>query len=90
MAIYDDKWFEVWYSDGTDVAPTYLYIAMPDPTERGRVLILDPIEKNKVVYKALDYEDAMQWLREDDFSLVDGRQFPDDGWLLHTGETPRV
>lgn len=85
MAIYDDKWFEVWYTDGTDVAPTYLYIAMPDPNEPSRILILDPFEKNKIVYKALDYEDARNWLCEDEFSLVDGGQFPDDGWPLCTG-----
>lgn len=80
MAIYDDKWFEVWYSDGTDVTPTYLLIVTPNPKELGRILIMDPFLRYEIVFDAKDYESAHHWLCEDEYSLANGRQFPDDGW----------
>jgi hypothetical protein len=80
MAIYDDKWFEVWYLQGVDVTPSCLLIVTPDPESRSRMLVLDPYQKGKVVYAGKNYEDAMFWLREDDFTMVVGREFPDDGW----------
>ena len=86
MAIYDDKWFEVWYSDGVDVTPTYLLIVTSNPDKSGHIVIVDPLEKNKIVFEAADYETATDWLLEDEYHLTDGRQFPDDGWPLQTGK----
>lgn len=80
MATYEDKWFEVWYSDGEDVNPTYLLIVTPNPKNPSQILVIDPYQKNKVLYKAKDYEDAVCWLQEDEYDLVEGRIFPDDGW----------
>ena len=84
MATYEDKWFEIWYSDGEDVVPTYLLIVTPNPHANGQILVLDPQLNNKIVFEAKDYEDAFYWLREDEYTVVDGRQFPDDGWPLPT------
>ena len=53
---------------------------MPNPIELNRILILDPFEKNKRVFEAKDYEAAHEWLVEDEYSLANGREFPDDGW----------
>lgn len=78
--IYDDKWFEVWFSEGDSVIPYYLLVVTPDANNPGVVVVLDPKENNKVVYQGQSYEDTVLWLREDEYSLVEGREFPDDGW----------
>jgi hypothetical protein len=78
--IHDDKWFEVWFSEGQDVLPYYLLVVTPDPGNPGRVVVIDPKENNRVVYQGQSYEDTMLWLKEDEYSQVEGREFPDDGW----------
>ncbi len=80
MATYDDKWFEVWYSEGDDVLPCHLLVATPNSENRSRVLIMSPCEGNKVVFEGKDYEEARLWLLEDEYTQVVGREFPDDGW----------
>lgn len=80
MAIHDDRWFEVWWAHGVDVTPSHLLIVTPDPENRSRVLVIDPYDGGRTVYASKDYEDAFNWLREDDYSMVGGREFPDDGW----------
>lgn len=80
MSISEDKWFEVWYLQGVDVTPSCLYIVTPSPKNPGQTIILDPYNGNRVVYEGRNYEAALNWLREDDFTLVEGRVFPDDGW----------
>ena len=79
MSISEDRWFEIWYVDG-DLAPCYLLIATSDPKRPGRVLVLDPPDRFKVVHQSENYDETQMWLREDEFSMVDGRVFPDDGW----------
>jgi hypothetical protein len=83
MSISEDRWFEVWYSQGEDLLPTWLLVVFPE-SRSGRVLVCDPKGDNKVVYSAANYEDAHEWLVEDEYSLVDGRIFPDDGLPLAT------
>ena len=85
MAIYDDKWFEIWYVDGVDVTPSHLLIVIPNPKSVSQILIIDPFERGKIIFEAKDYEAATDWLAEDEYTVVDGRQFPDDGWPLPTG-----
>ena len=79
MAIYDDKWFEVWWTPGTDVIPACLYIVTPDEKHPQQIIVLDPHDNFRVVYEGHNYEDTRLWLREDEFALVNGRMFPDDG-----------
>lgn len=78
--IYDDKWFEIWFSEGKDVVPYYLLIVTPDPSNTSLVVVLDPKENLKVVHQGESYEKTVLWLHEDEYNLVEGRQFPDDGW----------
>jgi hypothetical protein len=84
MATYENKWFEVWYSDGEDIIPTHLLIVISDPKQANKILIVDPSENHRVVFEAKDYDAATDWLVEDEYSLAGGRQFPDDGWPLPT------
>jgi len=78
--IYDDKWFEIWFSEGTDVVPYHLLIVTPDPGNTSLITVLDPKENYKVVHQGESYENTVLWLKEDEYSLVEGREFPDDGW----------
>ena len=80
MTIYDDKWFEIWYSEGSEVLPTYLLIVTTNSNKSGEILVIDPSKNNAVVFRGKNYEDVCSWLWEDDFHLVEGRVFPDDGW----------
>jgi hypothetical protein len=36
--------------------------------------------RNKIIYEGNNYQDASDWLSEDEYELVSGRIFPDDGW----------
>lgn len=80
MSIAENRWFEVWFTDGEDVEPTYLLIVKPDQANPEFVVVLDPIENFKVIYKGKIYEETKLWLQEDEYELVEGRVFPDDGW----------
>ena len=54
MAIYDDKWFEIWYSEGVEVIPNYLLIVTTDEKDRGKIIVIDPQKIMKFVFgKAL-------------------------------------
>ena len=37
MATYEDKWFEIWYTDGVDIVPSHLLIVTSKPEGRSRV-----------------------------------------------------
>ena len=82
MATSEDRWFEVWYSQGEDLFPTWLLVVVPDKQYPGRVLVCDPRNNNRIVHSAVTYEAATDWLVEDEYSLIDGRIFPDDGLPL--------
>lgn len=80
MSISDDKWFEIWFSEGVDVIPACLYVVTPDPQRLGYVLVVDPQKNNEVLSEGKSYEETENWLLEDEFRVVRGREFPDDGW----------
>lgn len=80
MSIYDDIWFEVWYDEGQDIAPSYLLVVTPDKDRPGFVVVRDPQKQNQVIHAGKNYEDTRLWLQEDEYSLVQGREFPDDGY----------
>jgi hypothetical protein len=84
MSTFEDRWFEVWFSPGEDLRPTWLLILTPDQAIPGHFLVYDPQENFRIVHSG-DYEDVLQWLAEDEFSLVEGRMFPDDGLPLDFG-----
>jgi hypothetical protein len=78
MSTTQDRWFEVRFDQGEDLLPTYLLVVIPDAARPGLVLVLDPLENNRVVHKGQNYEETRFWLAEDEFSLVAGRVFLDD------------
>jgi hypothetical protein len=80
--IFDNTWFEVWFSPGENLVPTWILIVVPDENEG--CIVYDPQENYKVVYRGKDYESTFMWLREDEYELVEGRTFPDDGFPLPT------
>ena len=84
MSISEDRWFEVWFDQGEDVLPTWLLIVIPDAANPGLVLVCDPFQNNQVIHSGQNYEDTRIWLAEDEYELVNGRVFPDDGFPLPT------
>lgn len=80
MAIYDNQWFEVWYSDGESYLPSYFLLVIPNPRNQTEIIVLDNQKNNEIVFKSNNYEEVRDWLSEDEFELVEGRTFPDDGW----------
>ncbi|MBA3246783.1 MAG: hypothetical protein H0T63_01715 [Pyrinomonadaceae bacterium] len=83
MATYEDQWFEVWFTEGTDIIPGYLLIVTPDESRTG-CIVIDPQQNQNIIFRGRDYEETKNWLLEDEYSLVRGREFPDDGWPLQT------
>lgn len=80
-----DKWFEIWFDQGEDLLPNWLLIVIPDRANPDLVMIYDPFEK-RIIHSGQSYEDTCIWLREDEFELVEGRIFPDDGFPLATSK----
>ncbi|MCC6999737.1 MAG: hypothetical protein IT370_34360 [Deltaproteobacteria bacterium] len=62
-------WFEVWADDGQ--SPPYVLIVRD--AGGGRVEILDPKQDNEVAHTAASYQEACDWLCEDEYTLVTGR-----------------
>lgn len=87
MSTSEDRWFEVWFDQGEDAVPSWILIVTPDKTNPGFVIVSDPQENYRVIHSGQDYEDTRLWLQEDEYSLVDGRVFPDDGLPLKTRQT---
>ena len=79
MAIYEDEWFEIWYT-GENRLPVYILYVVSDKKNIGKLRVVDPAKDNQVVYEASTYEDVCSWLWEDEYHLAEGRQFPEDGW----------
>lgn len=79
MATYDDEWFEIWHT-GEEVPPVYILIVTSDRKNIGRLRVVDPSKDHRVVYEADTYNEVCSWLWADEYDLVEGRVFPDDGW----------
>jgi hypothetical protein len=76
---FDDKWFEVWFVSGVEILPAYLVVVFPNPGRPGEILVID-LDKNKRLFAGANYEEVFNWLTEDEFQQVTGREFFDDGW----------
>jgi len=70
------EWFEVWYVNGVEYIPAYLVVVAPNPEKQNEIIVLD-ITKNEIIFKDQDYEVVRDWLLEDGFSSLNGREFPD-------------
>lgn len=75
--ISDEVWYEVWCDESAE--PVYLLLVEPDKSNPGQVLIRDPREKMNVVFRGKSYQEAVDWLQEDEYARIEGRMFPDDG-----------
>jgi dienelactone hydrolase len=82
MSRSPEKWFEVWFDQGSDLLPTYLLIVAPDRDEPGLVIVYDPLKNNGIVHRGQNYEDTCVWLAEDEYVPVTGRMFFDDPFPL--------
>ena len=78
--IFDDQWFELWYCLGEDIAPRYILVLATSSSKPTRYIVYDPQLSYRIVYEADDYQSAVRWLSEDEYELVEGREFPDDGY----------
>lgn len=85
MSTSEDRWFEIWFSEGEDLRPTWLLALTPDLMKPGSFVVYDPQENNRIVHQG-DYDNTINWLLEDEYSRVEGRMFPDDGWPLPTNQ----
>jgi len=79
MSIYDDRWFELWYAEGEAVIPTHIFIISFD-VKSDEIIVIDPFKGNNVVFRNKEYDAVCSWLASDEYELVEGRVFPDDGW----------
>ena len=68
MKTKEVKWYEFWY--GYASVPPYPLIVWCD--QNNKIEIYDPIEK-EIAYSTNNYDDAVNWLAEDEFSLAEGR-----------------
>jgi hypothetical protein len=85
--IFDDQWFEIWYCPGRDIAPHYILVLATSVSKPTRYLVYDPQLNYRIIYEANDYESAVQWLSEDEYEFIEGREFPDDGYPLKTKDS---
>ena len=67
-------WYEVWADEGHDVP----YLLMLRPLADG-FEILDPREGNRRIFEAKSYEEASDWLLEDEFVRVGKKELDDLG-----------
>jgi hypothetical protein len=63
-------WYEAWSDESFDVP--YILI-MGQLKNGGEIMIFDPKEDNKIVFRSNSYDEAKLWLLEDEYTMVDGR-----------------
>ena len=79
MAVSEDRWFEVWFIYTVDLLPTHLLIVTPDKLDSSKVVVIDS-QDGEIIREGYGYEETKDWLLEDEYSMIRGREFPDDGW----------
>ena len=65
-------WFEVWADEG----PAIPYLLLLRPVGGG-FEVLDPAQGNRRAFESSSYEDARNWLLEDEYVIV-GRKWLDE------------
>ena len=68
-----NEWFEVWYVEGVEHIPAYLVVVAPNLNNEKEIIILD-ITDGKILFNNENYEDVRNWLIEDGFIQVQGRE----------------
>ena len=64
-----EREYEVWADDSY---PPYILVVVR-VAESASFKVLDPKEQSKEVFSSNDYVEVYHWLREDEFSRVEGR-----------------
>ena len=67
------KWIELWI----DSPSRGDYFLVLRELIDGSLEIIDPQKNGEVVNTFVNYEDAVHWLDEDEYDLVEGRWSPD-------------
>lgn len=65
---------EVWIDPM--LSPPYILLLLSDPS--GSCRVYDPNEKYKVVFTSASYDEAQNWLLEDEYEPVEGRLSPSE------------
>lgn len=65
-------WFEVWADSGQ--TPPYVLIVQSDGAD---IDVFDPQESRSKIFTAQAYETVRDWLLEDEFEMVRGRESPE-------------
>ncbi|MBN3897318.1 MAG: hypothetical protein ACYT04_60480 [Nostoc sp.] len=65
------EWYEVWVDESIKIP--YVLFLCPDPSNPEGMLIIDPKQNNQVIQRLPDYNTAVSWLTEDEYTRVDGR-----------------
>jgi hypothetical protein len=52
----------------------------PDEKDRGKIIVIDPLKGNEICFRGKDYDEVCNWLWANEFHLVEGRVFPNDGY----------
>ncbi|MDC3959770.1 hypothetical protein [Polyangium jinanense] len=68
------KWLEAW----VDFSSDRHYVLLVRERLSGKIEIVDPAEDNKVIHEFDNYEDAVHWLREDEYDQIEGRGVLDE------------
>jgi hypothetical protein len=65
-------WYEIWADPGQ--SPPYVLVVQNDGMD---IHVFDPQEGRRRVFTSRDYETVFNWLSEDEFELVEGREEPE-------------
>jgi hypothetical protein len=78
-------WFEVYYVSGVEIIPAYLVIIAPERFGSPEIIVREAVDQRRVIYHESSYEAVKDWLSEDDFYRVLGREFDfldsEDQWF---------
>ena len=70
-----EGWYEVWADEGHEVP----YLLLLRPCAAG-FEVLDPAQGNSKAFETSNYEEAKNFLLEDEFTLIGRKQIEEGAW----------
>lgn len=67
------KWVEAWIDSSSST-----YVLLVRERLSGDIEIIDPQDRHTCIATFTDYEEALHWLNEDEYDLMEGRWIPLD------------
>ncbi|MGK3995639.1 hypothetical protein [Sorangium sp. So ce1024] len=64
-----EAWVEIWIESSSQGQ----YLLVLRPCDEGGFELRDPQKGGEIVERFVAYEDAVRWLNEDEYDLVEGR-----------------